>query len=317
MNVLRAIPELASLPGPVHLAIGVFDGVHLGHQKVVRRALDGASRDGGSAAVVTFDPHPLRVLRPDLAPRLLASGDHKIRLLGELGVENVLVVPFDAGFAAQPADGFVRALAASARPLKQICVGFEWRFGRARGGDIHLLTDLGEELGFEVTGIPSFRIDGETISSTLVREAVKAGDFVRARRFLGRDYTVLGTVIEGRKLGRTLGFPTANLLAHNEQLPPSGVYAVRATIEGEDLTGVGNLGLRPTVEGGGAPQRRLEIYFFDLEGDLYGKDVEVWFDRFIRDEQKFADLDELKAQIARDVDAARREFGGQAARPGR
>ncbi|CAN5392588.1 bifunctional riboflavin kinase/FAD synthetase [soil metagenome] len=305
MNLLRSIAELSSLAGPVHLAAGVFDGVHLGHQKVIRRALQGAAGGGGSAAVVTFDPHPLRVLRPESAPRLLTSADHKIRLLQELGVETVLVVRFDAAFAAQPAEQFVRALAGAARPLKQICVGYEWRFGRGRAGDIHLLADLGEELGFEVTGIPSFRVGGETASSTLVREAVRAGDFARARQFLGREYTVLGTVVEGRMLGRTLGYPTANLLAHNEQLPPSGVYAVRAEVGGRKLAGVGNLGLRPTVEADGALQRRLEIYFFDFEGDLYGKDVEVWFDTFLRDEERFADLDALRAQIALDVVAAR------------
>jgi riboflavin kinase/FMN adenylyltransferase len=307
MKVYRQIGELASLGGGIHLAIGVFDGIHLGHQAVIHAAIESARADGGVPVVVTFDPHPLVVLRPEAAPRLLASLAHQQKILADLGIENLLVIAFDQEFASQAAETFIRQLAAACRPLRQICVGAEWQFGRGRQGDVELLERLGSQLDFRVNGVAPVRsADGEVISSTLVRRAVRDGDFGRAKQLLGRDYTVLGDVVEGRRLGRTIGFPTANLAVHSEQLPPSGVYAVRVELDdGESLCGVANLGTRPTVNPDGA-RRLLEVHLFDFTGDLYGRTMEVWFERHLRNEQKFDGIDALKAQISIDVEAAQR-----------
>jgi riboflavin kinase / FMN adenylyltransferase len=318
MTSLSSIPQLSSLPGPVALAIGVFDGVHLGHQEVIRDALDFSEKHGGSAVVMTFDPHPMKVLRPEAAPRLLCSTRHKLRILEQLGVPHTLVVPFDEEMAKTSAAKFVDSLVSACRPLGYISVGYTWAFGKGREGNIHQLMELGEANGFGVYGVPAVQVDGQVVSSTLIREAVRTGDFAQARKLLGRDYTVLGKVVKGKQLGRQLGFPTANVAVENEELPPSGVYAVKVQSSGfrvqgsapslsRGWEGVANLGLRPTVDAN-AGERSLEVHLLDFEGDLYGSEMEVAFVKLLRDEKKFAGLEELKAQIARDVEAARRLF---------
>jgi len=306
-GVIHAVPELARIPGPLFLAIGVFDGVHLGHQAVIRRALAAAQRDGGTAVVVTFDPHPARVLRPSQVPRLLTSTAHKLRLIRDLGVAHQLVIHFDQAFAATEPGDFIRALAAAARPLREICVGFEWCFGKGRAGNLALLEQLGAQLGFAEVGVPAVEIDGEIVSSTRIRKSVESGDLEQAARLLGRPYTILGTVVAGDRLGRTIGFPTANLSAHNEQYPPNGVYAVEVRRGAEKLRGVVNIGVRPTIANASG-ERVLEAHLFDFDQDIYGEDLEITFRKFLRPEQKFASLDALRAQIARDVDAARAVF---------
>jgi riboflavin kinase/FMN adenylyltransferase len=305
MEILRSIGELARVRGPVVLSIGVFDGVHLGHRAVLRRALEDAQTVGGNAVALTFEPHPLRVLRPDRAPRLLTSAAHKARLIEAEGFPFLLVVPFDEEFAAQPPEVFVRSLAAAARPLRQICVGENWAFGAKRAGNVNLLRTLGAELAFDVAEVAAVQIEGATVSSTRIREAVERGDLDLARSLLGRDYTVLGTVEPGAQLGRRIGFPTANLRAHNEQFPPDGVYAVRVLLADQTWNGVANIGYRPTVTTGEI-ERRLEVHVFDFDGDLYGRDLDVDFVHFLRGERKFGGLDALKAQIASDAAEARR-----------
>ena len=304
MRIHHSIAELAVVPGPVFLAIGVFDGVHLGHQAVIRRALEDANAGGGTAVVVTFDPHPVRVMRPEHAPRLLTSSRHKAQLIERLGVSELLVISFSREFAAIPPEDFVLALHAACHPLREICVGHAWSFGQGRAGNLELLKNMGDQLGFEEVGIPAVEIDGEVVSSTLIRAAVETGDLAKASRLLGRDFAILGTVIPGDQLGRTIGFPTANLSAHNEQFPPNGVYAVEAIYEGRTLPGVVNIGVRPTIVAASG-ERVLELHLFDFAADIYGQDVEVIFRRFLRPEQKFAGLDALKVQITRDVMDAR------------
>jgi riboflavin kinase/FMN adenylyltransferase len=306
MEILRAIDDLRRLSGPIYLAIGVFDGVHLGHQAVIRSAVESARGEkGGVAVVVTFDPHPIRVLRPENAPRLLTATRHKIELLKRLlGADHLLVVPFDEGFSRWPGERFIDALSDACRPLRQISVGAEWGFGYQRSGNLELLKKLGVKHGFDVCGVSSVSVDGEVVSSSAIRVAVQEGDFERASVLLGREYSVLGTVIEGQKLGRTIGFPTANLTVHNEEFPPQGVYAVRVSLEGRELLGVGNLGYRPTVSGE-ALKRMLEVHLFDCDSDLYGRDMEVFFTRYLRAEKKFESLDALKEQIERDVELAK------------
>lgn len=296
------------MPGPVFLAIGVFDGVHLGHRAVIERAISDALAAGGTPVVVTFDPHPIRVLRPEKAPRLLTSTPHKLRLMRGLGVEQILVIAFDVAFAATPPEEFIRALAAAGKPLREICVGYEWSFGKGRAGNLEMLDRLGRVLGYEEVGVPAVEVEGRIVSSTLIRQAVEAGKLEEAAALLGRIYTILGTVVEGRKLGRTIGFPTANLSAHNEQFPPNGVYAVEILRNWDaPLMGVANIGVRPTVTDAGG-ERALEVHIFDFDESLYGEDLEVRFRKFLRPEQKFPSLDALRTQISRDAEAARAFF---------
>jgi len=304
VKVLPSISELADVAGPVVIAAGVFDGFHLGHRAVIDRAIAGARAAGGTPVVVTFDPHPAAVLRPQSAPPLLTSTRHKIRLLADAGIAHVLVLGFDAAFAAQPPEIFIQALADACRPLREICVGEDWAFGKDRAGNLSLLTVLGKKLGFTATGHLPVIVDGKAVSSTAIRAAVESGALAEAARLLGREFSVLGTVIEGRRLGRTLGFPTANVRPESEQLPPNGVYAVRVLVDGKSHAGIANVGVRPTVSNEGV-QRLVEVHLFDFSGDLYDCDIEVFFGRFVRPEQKFPDLDALRAQITSDVASVR------------
>ncbi|MDQ3198703.1 MAG: bifunctional riboflavin kinase/FAD synthetase [Verrucomicrobiota bacterium] len=308
MRVLRSIPELAQIPGPLFLAIGVFDGVHLGHRAVISTAARHAEEAGGTAVVVTFDPHPAKILRPQESPRLLTATQHKIALIRALGVSHLLVLTFDREFAATAPEDFVRRLVAASQPLREICVGQEWSFGKNRAGNLALLKKLGAEMNFNVVGVQPVTSNGVVVSSTAIRKAVEEGDFSTATRMLGRDYTILGTVEEGQHLGRSLGFPTANLSAHSEQFPPNGVYVAQGLLGEERVRGVVNLGVRPTVAGGGSPQRVLEFHLFDLDRDLYGEDIELRFLHYLRPEQKFENLAALRDQIANDVQTARKIF---------
>ena len=304
MQILRSIPELSGLPGPVFLAIGVFDGVHLGHRAVISTSTQHAKEVDGTPVVVTFDPHPAKVLRPDSAPHLLTATQHKIALIRDLCVAHLLVQNFNREFAATPPEEFVEQLVTKANPLREICVGHEWSFGKGRAGNLALLKQLGAAHGFNVVGVQAVTVNGEVVSSTAIRRAVAEGDLVKATQMLGREYTILGTVKAGEKLGRKLGFPTANLSAHSEQFPPNGVYVAEARLAGNLYRGVANLGYRPTVSSAN-PERLLELHLFDLDKEIYGEEVEVRFLRYLRPEQRFESVDALAAQIARDVQVAR------------
>ena len=304
MEILRSIPELERLRGPLFLAIGVFDGVHRGHQAVISTSADHAAASNGTPVVVTFDPHPEKVLRPQAAPHLLSATQHKIALIRALGVEHLLIITFDKEFAATEPEDFVQKLVIHSKPLREICVGHEWSFGKNRRGNLDLLKKLGAKSNFDVVGIPPVKINGAVVSSTAIRQAIEKGDFAKAAEMLGREYTILGTVTRGDNLGKKIGFPTANLSAHSEQFPPNGVYVAEARIDGELCRGVINLGIRPTVTSGKS-ERVLEIHLFDFNRDIYGHDVEVRFLKFLRPEKKFANLDALVQQIRRDVEQAR------------
>lgn len=309
MDILRSVPELARLQGPLFLAIGVFDGVHRGHQAVISTSADHAQAANGTPVVLTFDPHPEKVLRPESAPHLLSATQHKIALIRALGVRHLLIINFDKQFAATEPEDFVEQLVAHSKPLREICVGHEWSFGKNRRGNLELLKKLGSKFNFGVVGVPPIKANDEVVSSTAIRQAIERGDFARAAAMLGREYTILGTVTHGDNLGKKIGFPTANLSAHSEQFPPNGVYAAQAVIQGELRLGVLNLGVRPTVAGGKS-ERVLEIHLFDFNRDIYGKDVEVRFVKFLRPEQKFESVDALVAQIRRDVDQAHELYRG-------
>jgi len=304
MEILRSIPELERLRGSLFLAIGVFDGVHRGHQAVISTSADHAATSNGTPLVVTFDPHPEKVLRPQAAPHLLSATQHKIALIRALGVEHLLIITFDKQFAATEPEDFVQKLVIHSKPLREICVGHEWSFGKNRRGNLDLLKKLGAKFNFDVVGIPPVKINGAVVSSTAIRQAIEKGDLAKAAEMLGREYTILGTVTRGDNLGKKIGFPTANLSAHSEQFPPNGVYVAEARIDGELYRGVINLGIRPTVSSGKS-ERVLEIHLFDFSRDIYGHDVEVRFLKFLRPEKKLANLDALVQQIRQDVERAR------------
>ncbi|MCS5540573.1 MAG: riboflavin biosynthesis protein RibF [Roseibacillus sp.] len=307
MKRLSTIAELEEVQRPLHLAMGVFDGVHLGHQAVIGTAVEGARGSGGVAGVLTLEPHPIQILAPGQAPRrILVSLEHKERLLASLGVTVLLVLRFDETMARQSAEEFGEHLF-SVAALRQMVAGEDWKFGRERRGTIDLLRRLGEPHGVEVTAVPAVMLKGERVSSTRLRRALRDGNLQAASEMLGRSYTVMGTVVRGEQLGRKLGAPTANIMLGDEQLPPDGVYVVTATIgEGKEThRGVANLGMRPTVNG---ERRLLEVHLLDFEGDLYEAGVEVCFGLRLRSEKKFKDQEELREQIRRDLKEARELF---------
>lgn len=305
--MLRATTTAAlhDCPTPLHLALGVFDGVHVGHRAVIYAAQACAKEIGGSCGVVTFDPHPIRVLAPERAPRqLLASLDHKARLLQRMDVEFLLALHFDAALAALSAGEFLALLQQGGR-IASIAVGEDWRFGKGREGDVAFLRAMGEQHGFVVNAVPPVMHEGERISSTRIRQSIRDGALANAAAMLGRPYGIEGTVMRGQQLGRTLGFPTANLALDDEQLPPDGVWAVRVTCEEQHWNGVANLGYRPTVDG---TQRVFEVHLFDAALELYGKTLEVEFVHYLREERKFDGLGVLREQITADAATARELF---------
>ena len=304
MEILRSISQLNQLRGPLFLAIGVFDGVHRGHQAVISTSAQHAQAAEGTSVVVTFDPHPAKVLRPRDAPHLLTATEHKIALIRALGVSHLLIIEFNREFAITSPEDFVQQLVTHSKPLREICVGHEWSFGKDRRGNLGLLKTLGAHFDFNVVGIPPVMVHGTVVSSTAIRQAVEAGSLANAAEMLGRDYTILGAVTRGDQVGKKIGFPTANLSAHSEQFPPNGVYLAEAWFEGVLYHGVVNLGYRPTVSGGKS-QRLLEIHLLDFERDIYGKDLEVRFVRYLRPERKFESVEALARQIDADVRQAR------------
>ncbi len=311
MRVLRSIDGLAEIPGPVVIAAGVFDGMHLGHRMVLETALRESRKLGATAVALTFDPHPATVLRPDAVPGLLTPTPFKLRLMERMGFSHALVLTFDKEFAAMRAEDFVEQLAAAANPLAGICIGEGWTFGNQRRGNIDLLRRFGREKNFFTCEVPPVRIDGMVISSTIIRLAIAEGRLADAARLLGRDHSITGPVLRGAGLGRRIGFPTANLATGHLQLPPDGVYAVEVLVEGNPRPGVANLGVRPTVDE--TRTRLLEIHLFDFQGDLYDREVEVRLKHFLRPEQRFDSIDLLKSQIARDAVAAREFLAKQPA----
>src|SRR3984893_4498112 len=304
MEILRSISQLNRLRGPLFLAIGVFDGVHRGHQAVISTSAQHAQAAEGTSVVVTFDPHPAKVLRPRDAPHLLTATEHKIALIRALGVSHLLIIEFNHEFAVTSPEDFVQQLVTHSKPLREICVGHEWSFGRDRRGNLDLLKKLGARFDFNVVGIPPVTVHGAVVSSTAIRQAVEAGNLTKAAEMLGREYTILGAVTRGDQLGRKIGFPTANLSAHSKQFPPNGVYLADAWSQGVLYHGVVNLAYRPTVTGDKS-QRLLEIHLLDFERDIYGKDLEVRFVRHLRPERKFDSVEALARQIDVDVRQAR------------
>ena len=307
MKILRTSTDLPPGPRRVCVAIGVFDGVHLGHQQVIRQTVADAEQHEALSVVVTFDRHPNAVVAPTRMPPPVYSLTQKLRAIEALGVEGAWVIHFDEAFSRQTGEEFVRALVRDFSQLRSVCVGSGFTFGHRRSGDVGLLRRLGVELNFSVHGLAAVSLDGEPVSSTRIREAIRGGQFDAAGQMLGRAWSLAGPVVKGDQLGGKLGFPTANLDVNGRALPPNGVYAVHVRIDAQIHRGVLNIGFRPTVSSG-APELRVEAHLFDFTGDLYGRDLEITFLEKLREEQKFPSLAALKEQIARDVASARRRF---------
>ena len=307
MRTIHIATELGNGPRNVCLAIGVFDGVHLGHQQIIRQTIADARQHEGLALVVTFDCHPSTIVAPDRVPLLIYSPPQKIRAIESLGADALLVIRFDEAFSRQTGEQFIHQLAGELGRIQSICVGADFVFGHQRSGNVPLLTKLGGEIGFQVHGLAAVALDGQTVSSTRIRETIRAGDFDAASQMLGRAYALAGPVIRGEQLGHQLGFPTANLDTTGLLLPANGVYAAHASVGEQTFRAVLNIGHRPTVPGA-SPAPRVEVHLLDFNGELYGREMEITFAAKLRDEQKFASLEELKAQITRDIAQARKRF---------
>jgi riboflavin kinase / FMN adenylyltransferase len=303
MVIAQQPAELPRHPRGLCVAMGMFDGVHLGHQHVIRSALLDAAAFGARTAVITFDPHPLAVVNPERAPLLLQSLPQRLRALEALGADAVLVNQFTPEFARLTGEDFVRTLVREAGPIRSFSVGQGFHFGFQRSGNVPLLHTLGAELGFQSHACAPVSIGEDRISSSLVRQSLRTGDLKRVAEYLGRPYSLAGVVRTGDRLGRQLGFPTANLDVRGLELPPFGVYAVRVRVGPRVLLAALNLGVRPTVRSAG--ELRCEIHLLDFDEDIYGREIEAAFVAKLRDEEKFAGPDALKAQIAKDVATAR------------
>jgi riboflavin kinase/FMN adenylyltransferase len=284
------------------VALGNFDGVHKGHQALLARAAEHAQALGAPLAVLTFEPHPRRFFVPDTAPFRLTMLPAKLRLLEQYGVQAVLAQHFDTAFAALSADAFVDEVLLRGLGARNVVCGYDFTFGARRGGNVEMLREMGAKKGFGVTVLDPVMREGEIYSSTSIREALRVGWPSEAAELLGHAWEIEGVVEEGDKRGRTIGFPTANVALGEHLRPRFGVYAVRALIDGKWLNGVANLGRRPTI---GKLKENFEVNVFDFAGDLYGKTLRVALVDFIRPEMKFSGLDQLKAQIAADAEAAR------------
>jgi riboflavin kinase/FMN adenylyltransferase len=288
------------------VALGNFDGVHRGHQALLDRTAEHAKVLNAPVVALTFEPHPRRFFVPDTGPFRLTMLAAKLRLLEQHGVQAVLAQRFDTAFAALSADAFVDEVLLAGMGARHVVCGYDFTFGARRGGNVEMLREIGARKGFGVTVLDPVMREGEIYSSTSIREALRAGWPSEAAELLGHDWEIEGVVEQGDKRGRTIGFPTANVALGEHLRPRFGVYAVRAMIDGQEAegwrNGVANLGRRPTI---GKLQENFEVHLFDFTGDIYGKTLRVALVDFIRPEMKFSGLDQLKAQIAADGQAAR------------
>lgn len=298
--------ENANILRPTVLTLGVFDGLHLGHQKIMETVVERANATGSHATAITFDPHPRAVLHPESAPPLLQTLDQRLANFEVLGIEQAIVIPFTHEFASNPAEDFLRQIVHDRLHAKEVYLGKGFAFGKDRGGNIELLRRMSNELGFFADEVDEVRLHKMRISSSKIRELLAAGRVNLSRRMLGRPYGVEGVITRGNRRGHTIGFPTANLKPHNRVIPKFGVYATATLLDGKWRRSITNIGVRPTFETDVEPS--IETYIFDFEGELYGDVLRVRFLHRLRDEKKFSGIDELKAQIQKDSERALNYF---------
>ena len=307
MKIIHSADELNAGGRKVCLAIGFFDGVHLGHQQIIRQTLADARQHDAVALVLTFDRHPNTVVAPARVPPLIYSLSRKLSAIETLGPDAVLLIHFDEKFSRQTGEAFIHDLVRTLGRIHSLCVGANFVFGYKRGGDVELLKRMGAELKFTVHGLAAVALDGQAVSSTRIREAISQGNLDAASQMLGRAYSLAGQVIKGDGIGEKLGFPTANLEVAGLALPPTGVYLVQAQLNGKRCRGLLNLGYRPTLQNP-VPELRVEAHLLEFSDDLYGQELELTFIEKVREEKKFGSLDELRKQIACDVDQAKKRL---------
>ena len=308
MELINGIEQLRESHRPSVVSIGNFDGVHRGHQHVIQTLLQQSKRLQAQSTVITFEPLAKEYFMPDSVMRL-TSLEERSRLLFEQGVDRVLCIGFDQDFADTSPTDFVQNVLIEGLGVRYLSVGDDFRFGKDRAGDFALLSKMGAEYQFEVSAHETFKLDDQRVSSGWVRDAIAQNDFATAANLLGRPYSIRGEVSRGQQLGRTLNYPTANLVLDEHKFVVTGVYVVRAELNGVLIEGVANIGTRPTVDG---KQQRLEVHLFDFDKDIYGQIIDVRFLHKIRDEQKFESLEHLKKQIAVDAQLARDYFAEEA-----
>ncbi|PKN30518.1 MAG: riboflavin biosynthesis protein RibF [Deltaproteobacteria bacterium HGW-Deltaproteobacteria-21] len=304
MNVIYDLDSLKQrLNNPV-LTIGNFDGVHKGHLALFDIVKKRAKAIGGQSAVMTFDPHPVKIVKKGNGPALITQTEQKLCLISNAGIDVILCIPFTAQFASIPAESFVKDILLDKIGVKELVVGYDYTFGRNRTGNLALLQKMGKELGFQVHLVGPVHIDHTVVSSTSIRTLVREGNLAEARMLLGRDYQIWGTVVKGaNRGGRLLGFPTANIKPGDELLPKRGVYAVMVEVDERLFCGVTNVGFNPTF---GENSLSIETYILDFSEDILGKKIKIKFLHRIRDEKTFGGVKELTDQIALDVQEARR-----------
>jgi len=298
MKIYRDINNF-KVKNPV-LTVGTFDGVHLGHRKILEKTVKEAEKLNGEPVVFTLYPHPRKVLDPNFKDLfLLNTLDEKAKLLENAGIKHLVIYPFTKNFATMSSCDFIENILHKNMNTKSLIVGYDHRFGKDRQGNIDILRNCAEPFDIDVIKVDAFMLNKETISSTKIRNAVLEGNIEKANICLGYDYFLSGTVISGNKIGRTIGFPTANIDVHNEKLiPKSGVYAVKINISGTEYKGMINIGNRPTIDTNTA--NTVEVHIFNFQGNLYGKDIRIIFKKYIREEQKFPNTESLKQQLLKD-----------------
>mgnify|MGYP000845715342 FL=1 len=304
---MREITDITtfSTQQPTVLTIGTFDGVHLGHQKIIERVVAIARQEGLLATIFTFFPHPRMVVQHDKGLKLIHTLEEKKQLLQQLGVDLLVVQPFNEAFAQLTAEEFVSTILVQHLNVKKVIIGYDHRFGRNRTANINDMRLFGEKYGFAVEEISVQEVDEVSVSSTKIREALNKGDVTTAEHYLGTPYSLTGTVVHGLKLGRTLGYPTANIQVTEDYklIPKDGVYAVYSYIGERKVYGMMSIGKNPTIEGKGAS---IEVYFFDFNGDLYDRELTIYFVKYLREERKFSSVALLKKQLQDDETTARK-----------
>ncbi len=287
------------------ITLGTFDGVHKGHRKILDTLVQEAKIKGFRSLLVTFEPHPRSVITPDLRIPLLTTVEEKVRFISESGIDEMLVVEFTKEFAKQSPEEFIKNYLGEKVGFSKIIVGYDHKFGKGRGGDAETLKKLGIEIGFEVEVVPGYSVEGSVVSSTLIRKSLQEGDLQQVNKYLGRWYSVLGTVVQGKKRGRTIGFPTANVSCSNslKLLPTNGVYACMVELEGKRYKGTANIGYRPTFDADNVLS--TEVFIHDFDALIYGKEVHVEFVKKLRGEVVFNSAEKLVEQITADVERSR------------
>ena len=302
MKIVRGTKNIARpIPYPV-VAIGNFDGVHIGHQIIFRQAAEMARKQNGTSIAFTFEPHPLKIIAPERVPPILTSFRQKMELIEACGIDRVICADFTRQFADQQPRDFAKNILVGLIGVKEIVVGFDYAFGRGREGTIPYLKKMGEEFHFKVHVVDPIKLNGHLVSSSHVRELIEEGNVKTARDFLGRDYSIHGPVVHGHHTGHAIGFPTANLDTAKVQIPGTGVYAVRIQHAGKTFQGAVNIGFNPTFN---RDRLSVEVHIFDFHENIYGQEVEVIFVDRIRSEMAFKSAEELVAQIKKDIQTAK------------